>query len=79
VITERVSAERAEHGTDITVLALGQLAGPIRVLHLLGYGDTITAGRLVDLSRRHAEGTTAAIAALFAAPPGPAAGADRAG
>jgi hypothetical protein len=79
VITERVSAEPAEHGTDITVHALSQMSGPRWVLHLLGYRDTITALWLTDQSCRHAEGTAAAIAALFAAPAGPAAGADSAG
>jgi hypothetical protein len=69
VITERVSAEPAEHGTDISVLALGQVAGPWRVVNLLGYRDTITARWLMDQSRRDAEATAAAIAALFAAPP----------
>ena len=68
VITERVSAEPAADGTDISVLAQGQIAGPRRVLHLLGYRDMITAGRLTDQSRRHAEATAAAIAALFEAP-----------
>ncbi|HEX9517293.1 MAG TPA: hypothetical protein VF940_14095 [Streptosporangiaceae bacterium] len=79
VITECVSAEPAEHGTDITVHALSQMSGPGRVLHLLGYHDTITTRWLTDQSCRHAERTAAAIAALFAAPPGPAAGADSAG
>ena len=69
VITERVWAEPAEDGADISVLALGQMAGPRRVLHLLGYRDMITARRLTDQSGRHAEATAAAIAALFAAPP----------
>ena len=69
VITERVWAEPAEDGADISVLALGQMAGPRRVLQLLGYRDMITARRLTDQSGRHAEATAAAIAALFAAPP----------
>ncbi len=76
VITERILAEPAVNGTEITVRAVGRMAGPSRVLHLLGHRDTTTARRLTELARRQADQTASAIAAHFARPPGLAAGAD---
>jgi hypothetical protein len=79
VITERISVEAAVHGTDITVRALGRMAGPSRLLHLLGHRDTMTADRLAELARLQADRTGSAIAAVFARPPGPVEAADSAG
>jgi hypothetical protein len=79
VVTERITAEPAANGTDLTVRALGRMAGPSRLLHLLGYRDTMTARRLAELARLQADQTASAIAAHFAGPPGPAEIADSAG
>jgi hypothetical protein len=79
VITERITAEPAGNGTDLTVRALGRMAGPSRLLHLLGHRDTMTARRLAELTRLQANQTSSAIAAHFAGPPGPAETADSAG
>ncbi len=67
------------NGTDITVRALGRMAGPSRLLHLLGHRDTTTAHRLTELARLQADQTAAAIAAVFARPLGPVEAADSAG
>jgi hypothetical protein len=79
VITERICVEPAGTGTDITVRALGRMTGPSRLLHLLGYCDTMTARRLAELARLQADQTVSVIAAHFARPPGPVEAADGAG
>jgi hypothetical protein len=79
VIAERITVEPAAHGTDLTVRTLGRMAGPSRLLHLLGYRDTMTARRLAELARLQADQKASAIAAHFAGPPGPAETADSAG
>ena len=78
VISERILIEPAVSETGITVRVLARMAGLSSVLYLLGYRDTTTARRLAELARRHADLTTATIAAHFARPD-LAAGADSAG
>jgi hypothetical protein len=79
VITERITVEPAGSGTDLTVRALGRMAGPSRLLHLLGHRDTMTARRLAEVARLQADQTASAIAAHFASLPGPVEAADSAG
>jgi len=78
-ITEHISVEPAENGTDFTVHAEGRMAGLSRLLHVLGYRDTTTADRLGELARLHADQIAAAVAGQFAGPPGPDEDADIAG
>jgi hypothetical protein len=79
VITERITVEPAGNGADLTVRALGRIAGPSRLLHLLGHRDTMTARRLAELVRLQADQTASAIAAHFATPPDPVEAAGSAG
>jgi hypothetical protein len=63
VITESISVEPAVNGTDLTVRALGRMAGPSRLLQLLCHRDTMTAHRLAELARLQADQTAFVIAA----------------
>jgi hypothetical protein len=78
LIAERISVEPAVRGADVTVRALGRMAGPSRMLHLLGHRDTAMAHRLTGLARLQADQTGSAIEAHFARPSGPAGAADSA-
>jgi hypothetical protein len=60
-----VTVETAEEAADITVRVRGQMVGIGRVLHLLGWRDTMTARFLTEEASRGADSFVSAVVAQF--------------
>ena len=68
VMQERVTVESLGDETSVTVRVRGQPAGLSRVLHLLGYRDTMMARHLEEEATRRADFRARGVAAEFTGP-----------